>query len=76
MSLFIFHIQTTPAFHLEIIFQLEAIAYNLILQAELEFNLRGFLPWTYGNTYARVNVLLLFLCERGGISSSVLGLGV
>ena len=72
MSLIIFHMQTTPAFHLEIIFQLEAMAYNL----ELEFNLRGFLPCTYVNRYARVNVLLIFLCEKRGVSSSVLGLGV
>ena len=40
------------------IFQLEAMAYKLILQAELEYNLRGFLPWNYGNKYAKVNVLL------------------
>ena len=55
MSLLIFHIQATPAFHLEIIFQLEAMAYNLILQAKPEYNLCGFLPWTYSNK----NILLL-----------------
>ena len=58
MSFFIFHTQTTPASHFESIFQLEAMAYKLILQAELEYNLRGFLPWNYGNKYAKVNVLL------------------
>ena len=49
MSILIFHIQATTAFHLESIFQLEAMAYKLILQAKLEYNLRGFLPWTYCN---------------------------
>ena len=42
---------------------------------ELEYNLRGFLTWTCGNKYAKVNVLLRFLCEKGGYSSSVLSLG-
>ena len=55
MSLLIFHIQATPAFHLENIFQLEAMAYKLILQAKLEYNLCGFLPWIYVNK----NVFLL-----------------
>ena len=55
MSLLSFHIQVTPAFYLESIFQLEALAYKLILQAKLEYFLRGFLLWTYGGK----NVLLL-----------------
>ena len=49
MSLLIFHIQATSAFDLESIFQFEAKAYILFLQAKLEYNLRGFLQWTYGN---------------------------
>ena len=50
------------------------MAYKLILQAKLEYNLCGFLPWTYGNKYGKVNVLQLSYAKRG-VSSSVFGLG-
>ena len=43
-----FHIQTTPAYHLENVFRIEAMAYyELILQAALEYKLHGILPGTY-----------------------------
>ena len=45
MMLLIFHIQATQAFHLETIFQLEAMAYKPFLQAKLKYNVGGFLPW-------------------------------
>ena len=43
-----FHIQTTTAFHLEIIFRIEAMAYKPILQAALEYKPCGILLGTYG----------------------------
>ena len=55
----ILHVQAIQAFHLENIFQLETMAYQLTLQAKLKYNLRGFMPWTHGNKYGEVNVLLL-----------------
>ena len=39
-----FHIQATPAFHLEIIIRVEAMAYKPILQAALKYKLCGVLP--------------------------------
>ena len=45
-----FHVQATPAFHLENIFEREASAYKPILQAVLDYKPRGFLPGIYGKS--------------------------
>ena len=51
----VFHIQATPPFYLEKHFRIEAMAYEPILQAALEYKPRGLLPGTYG-TYANINI--------------------
>ena len=44
----VFQLQATLAFHLENMFQIEAMAYIPILQAAVEYMPHGFLSRTYG----------------------------
>ena len=49
----VFHTEATPAFHLENISWLEAMAYKPILQAALEYEPCGFLLGTYCSAFTR-----------------------